>query len=127
MKTRRGLREIAACDWRPRQWETKWDCGPDGCFVDESDDGSLTCSFDTAWSPPVPFYRTLVELGYDVRAYYHEPGMAFCGRFSNEGDDEYQEMPDTEALCVERIPEGIREAFDLPGVYYDTEPETPTG
>jgi hypothetical protein len=129
-KTRQRLQAIAACDWRLRHWGTKWDCGPDGCFVHESDDGSLTCSFDTAWSPPVPFYRTLVELGYEVQACYHEPGMAFCGRFTNEGDDEYHEMPDTPALCVELIPADIRDVFNLPEDYYDSEPETvdtPTG
>ena len=81
--------------------------------------GTVSLVLDSAWSPPAPFYRTMLDLGYDVRAYYFEPGMAFCGRFTNEGDDEYQEMPDTPALCVELIPADIREVFNLPEDYYD--------
>jgi hypothetical protein len=31
----------------------------------------------------------LIGLGFNVWAYYYEPGMGFCGRVNNEGDRLY--------------------------------------
>ena len=44
-----------------------------------SDEGrTLSASFYSAWSPPLPFYAYLSALGFDVEAYYFEPNMAFA-------------------------------------------------
>ena len=73
-------------DFCVNEWGTKWDVQFDGCEV--SDDGlELTGSFESAWAPPVGVYSALVQEGYDVVAYYNEPGMAFVGKYDN-GDDE---------------------------------------
>ena len=72
-------------DWRVANWGTKWDIG--------SEDGAelvgdvLQLSFDSAWGPPIEFYNQMVELGFTVEAYYHEPGMQFAGSYTNDGGE----------------------------------------
>ena len=87
-------------DWCISNWGTKWDIGADiGTDKEERYglkatrvDNEVCCSFDSAWSPPLGLYDKLVELGYDVKASYWEPGMAFCGIWDNGADNycEYQ-------------------------------------
>jgi hypothetical protein len=59
----------------------------------------VSCSFDSAWSPPLGLYDKLFELGYDVKASYWEPGMAFCGIWDN-GADNYCEYPTKDMIPV---------------------------
>ena len=101
-------------DWYSFQtsnWGTKWDCGGDS-QADVSDDGlSMNASFDSAWSPPTGVYDALVEQGYQVRAYYYESGMAFCGIWE-DGSDDYYEIGDMSADQVEdTIPSDLDEMF----------------
>ena len=71
------------------EWGTKWDVQFDS--IEVSDDGlELTGSFDSAWAPPIGVYSALVQEGYDVVAYYNEPGMVFCGKYDNGADDYYE-------------------------------------
>ena len=78
-------------DWCIQNWGTKWDFGKR-----EHDDpvaiegNKVEVSFDTAWSPPVEFYQKLVELDYNIRGSYFEPGMSYCGIWDN-GIDNYIE------------------------------------
>jgi len=74
-------------------WGTKWDVGgSDGVdHTMESDGGTrLSVSFESAWAPPCAAYDTLVELGFEVRAFYYEPGMAFAGVWEDGFDDYYE-------------------------------------
>ena len=43
-----------------REWGTKWDA----CYaaLEWNDKDEILYSFDTAWSPPIPFFETLVEM-----------------------------------------------------------------
>lgn len=66
-----------------QKWGTKWEAN-DSDFNRDGD--SIYGVFDTAWSPPIEFYQALVELGFEVDADYHEPGMTFAGVFTNEGE-----------------------------------------
>jgi hypothetical protein len=69
-----------------QKWGTKWEA----CDAEfERSDNSITGYFMSAWAPPTGFYAALVELGFDVEAHYHEPGMAFAGVFTNDGEVEY--------------------------------------
>jgi len=74
-------------------WGTKWDVGG-GDATDHTmeDDGGhrLSVSFESAWAPPCAAYEKLVELGFEVRAFYYEPGMAFAGIWDNGSDDYYE-------------------------------------
>ena len=90
--------------WRYSNWGTKWDIGETQSV---SVDGStLSVSFDTAWTPPIPFLRYLHEkYGFNYRLMYVETGMGFGG-IAVPGD--YAEM---EIQSEEDIDE-LREHFD---------------
>jgi len=78
-------------NWCCNNWGTKWDFGKDEYYDPAKiEDGKVVVSFNTAWSPPVQFYEKLVELDYNLRATYFEPGMAYCGIWDN-GIDNYIE------------------------------------
>ncbi len=93
--------------WQINNWGTKWDVGADmGTDKEERYglkatrvDNEVCCSFDSAWSPPVGLYDELVDLGYDVKATYWEPGMAFCGIWDN-GADHYVDYQSKEMIPV---------------------------
>lgn len=96
-------------EWNLSHWGTKWDVtqNPEFDFGDFNTDASLVrISFDSAWSPPIEFYESMSELGFDIEAYYWEPGMDFCGKWTTEGGDEsYEEGED--------IPSDIDEVFAI--------------
>lgn len=72
--------------WRVKNWGTKWDSNNFDLYCPiEGDNATIT--FDTAWSPPIPFYNKLVELGFDVDATYTEEGMFFAGHYENGVDN----------------------------------------
>jgi hypothetical protein len=73
--------------WNVNNWGTKWDTGVN--IIDQSDN-EIVLSFDTAWSPPIGFYAFLEEMGYEVDAFYYEPGMCFAGHYTDGTDDYYE-------------------------------------
>ena len=83
-------------DWRVTNWGTKWD------VVDveitqslllhddepsTEDPWTMNASFSfncwTAWSPPVPVWDKLHEMGISVDADYQDEGMYFEGHYVN--------------------------------------------
>lgn len=72
------------------EWGTKWDIS-NGSFYVEEDGKSGSGGFDTAWSPPIQAYEKLAELGFQISADYHEPGMCFAGTWNNEDRDDCYE------------------------------------
>ena len=72
-------------DFCVNRWGTKWDVG-DAESINTVDDNHMVAYFDSAWSPPIGVYEELEMLGYDVEAWYYEPGMAFVGKWHN-GED----------------------------------------
>jgi hypothetical protein len=75
-------------DWNVANWGTKWDFNFDS--IDRIDDNTVQGSFDSAWSPPIGAYEKLLELGFEIEAYYYEPGMAFVGKWDNGYDECYE-------------------------------------
>jgi hypothetical protein len=69
-------------------WGTKWDVGERGGDT-KNDSNSVTLCFDSAWSPPMGVLERMVNEGFNVVAYYYEPGMAYVGKFDNGCDDCY--------------------------------------
>jgi hypothetical protein len=70
-------------------WGTKWDVRPDDCTFN-FDEESFTMSPETAWSPPIGFYKALAKkYGVSVNAEYNESGCDFAGRVEvdAEGND----------------------------------------
>ena len=93
--------ELGGFDWynfRLYKWGTKWDVGGEDAFVDRPDQNTVVLSFDTAWSPPIGFYEFMKGQGFDIRASYFEPGMAFCGDWidgmDNVYEGEWRDFPD---------------------------------
>jgi len=108
-------------DWCVNNWGTKWDVGADVGTEREERHGlratvvgnQANCSFDSAWSPPIGLYEKLVELGYNVKASYWEPGMAFCGIYDN-GFDNYVEY-----TSKDMIPVALWNEFDMENFFSD--------
>jgi hypothetical protein len=69
-----------------QKWGTKWEASDPNFYRDGN---TASGSFSSAWAPPIEFYKVLVELGFEVDANYHEPGMTFAGVFTNEGETFY--------------------------------------
>lgn len=80
-------------DWNIAHWGTKWDlCEP---HITRVDDNTVEIACDTAWSPPIAAYETMVEMGYEVKAFYYEGGMVFAGVWEDGIDDCYSEWGDS--------------------------------
>jgi len=81
-------------------WGTKWDVSVEDCIFN-FDEESFTMQPETAWSPPLGFYKALGnKYGVSVEATYEEPGCDFAGKYTidadgNETDECY---PYTEGL-----------------------------
>jgi hypothetical protein len=108
------IRDDAWWDWRVTNWGTKWDVGGDGYEAEISDDGfSVIMSFDSAWSPPTNAYEKINEEGWGVDAYYYEPGMGFCGVWS-DGYDDYYDISGMDSVEVEDLlPATLNENFAI--------------
>lgn len=77
--------------WCVENWGTKWDATyNDGEIYNQPDQHYVVIDFDTAWSPPVGFYRHLESQGWEVEATYHEPGMSFAGCYKDNEDNYYE-------------------------------------
>ena len=97
--------------WNIENWGTKWDATPTSISWNENE---VTFSLDTAWSPPLQFYRALEAQGYYVEATYLEEGMAFVGKYE-DGYDEYYEYGsyDTADEMEDNLPDWVNEQFGL--------------
>lgn len=102
--------------WSCENWGTKWDIRPHD--FSREDDFTINMSFDSAWSPPIEAYENLLEEGWEVLAYYEEPGMAFCGKYDNGHDDSY-EYDFSDPDWADNIPEDISEFAGLEYAYED--------
>lgn len=87
--------------WSIDNWGTKWDIYYDEIGLDDmnwSPDGSeISFSFDTAWSPPVPWFYRITELfpTLSFTLEYAESGCWFGGRVTYE-DGQLEEHEFTE-------------------------------
>ena len=98
--------------WQCNNWGTKWDFGKEE-YNDPAviEDGTVSISFNTAWSPPIQFFEHLTDLDYNVRCSYWEPGMGYCGIWDN-GYDNYIEYSGSED-ATEAIPVALWNEFGM--------------
>jgi len=97
-------------DWSVTNWGTKWDI-----IVyewDRLDENTIYISFDSAWSPPIAAYETLVEQDYDIKANYLEQSMGFVGLYENN-DDQIYEFDYEDLSSLDNIPEDIVKTWGL--------------
>ena len=94
------------------EWGTKWDVGGDDYGSPTvTEDGKMIAGFDSAWSPPITAMERLVDLGFDVKLYYYEPGMCFAGIWEN-GDDDFFEYGGMSSDQVDaELPADLNEMF----------------
>lgn len=103
------------------KWGTKWDVyNPYELLVTEE---KIVVSFDTAWSPPIQFYREMTAQGFIVDAMYYEDGIGYCGEYTSAEDDvEYSILGDS-SWVEENIPKHINEEFNIAGNMAEWEQE----
>ena len=100
-------------DWQIANWGTKWDVGGDDGLIQKLDPNTLQASFDSAWSPPINAYEALMEMGFEIKAYYDEPGMAYCGLWEDGVDDYREYSGETSATVREAVGEELDDFFCL--------------
>ena len=113
--TTRNLATYGYANWYDfcvAEWGTKWDIGADGNPAQDIP-GGLMLSFESAWAPPVGAYEKLIEMGFEIRAMYYEPGMAFAGIWDNGDDDFYEYGGMNSEQIAEELPEVLDEAFGI--------------
>lgn len=108
------LEKYDAADWYSwcvNNWGTKWDV--QSVDAVEADGNSVSLYFDSAWSPPIQFYANMEEeLGFEVKAYYYEPGMAFCGSYA-DGEEDHYDITGNSDWVQENIPKELDEMFAI--------------
>lgn len=97
-------------NWQVNNWGTKWDIGADGEPAQDIP-GGLMLTFDSAWSPPVTAYEKLMDMGFFIRAYYYEPGMAYAGIWEDGNDDFYEYGGMNSEQIAAELPAELDEAF----------------
>ena len=98
-------------DWNVANWGTKWDVGSDG-LMQRLDANTLQASFDSAWAPPTEAYAKLCSLGFEVKAYYNEPGMCFCGVWEGNEEDYTDDYVEYSGETSETVREAIGAELD---------------
>ena len=97
-------------DYCVNEWGTKWDVT--GQEINDIPNGVIL-TFDSAWAPPTGAYDKLLDLGFEVRAMYYEPGMGFCGVWDNGQDDEYSLGGLNSDEVAELLPPELDEAYGI--------------
>ena len=83
-------------DWRLQNWGTKWDVYETHCT--RIDANTLQLTFYTAWSPPIPVFDKLVDMGFEVNARYLDEGWMYAGEYVDGDDwttDDVESLPET--------------------------------
>ena len=97
-------------EWSINNWGCKWNC--DANDWQRIDENTISFWFDSPWGPPIQAYQQLEQLGFEVRAYYNEPGMGFTGMY--EGSDEFYDYSGMDAdEAEEYIPETLNEMYGI--------------
>lgn len=101
--------------WRCNHWGTKWEASPDDPDREplRHDRRTITVQFETAWGPPIPWFEAMEAKGYKVEAYYHEPGVAFVGKYA-DGVDDCRDYSEATAETVREVVGGeLADEYDL--------------
>lgn len=101
-------------------WGTKWEASDISWMHFNNDLNSpLDISFSSAWCPPEEVYKKMVADGWQITAYFYEPGMGFVGKFGVDLDGFYEEYFEMD----EPIPAELVEMFNIQDMYDDSDYE----
>ncbi len=98
-------------EWNVNHWGTKWDC--DHFNVKEQGRKGFIAGFNTAWSPPLAFFRNLCEKKKDlwVKCDWNEES-GYAGVFVMHWDEEKGEVNvkslDWDDWCMEEWDDRMR-------------------
>lgn len=109
-------------DFCVNEWGTKWDVG-DTQGIQDVDTNELVVYFDSAWSPPIQAYNSLVNQGFGVYATYYEPGCGFAGIYDDGVDDCYDLSTMSADEAHDSLPPELDDAFGISDSMYDWERE----
>lgn len=109
-------------DFQSNRWGTKWDVNCDNVEIDEDSLG-FSGLFESAWGPPIGVCEALVEQGFEVTLYYHEPGMAFVGKWEDGVDDCYEYGGEKAATVRAAIGDELDDMFGISESMWESEAE----
>lgn len=98
--------------WCVENWGTKWDVGSDSGEAEILDSNQAHFNFDSAWSPPIEVYKKMCSLGFEVTAYYYEPGVGFVGKFIGNANNVFDDCYDLADLDSTDVRDEIGEELD---------------
>ena len=104
-----NLEKYGYSDWygfHIAEWGTKWEAETDKEYI-TTDGNRADLYFRTAWSPPIPFYSKLLQLGFQIEAYYYGEGNDFAGKWIDGESTEY------EITDFNSVPDEIVDAFGI--------------
>jgi len=119
-----NLNEHGYKDWYDfcvNEWGTKWDVDSDN--VELRDSNTVIASFDSAWAPPIQAYEKLMQQGFEIEAFYYEPGMAFVGKWANGEDDCYDYSGQNSTTVRDYIGEELDDYYSISADMADYEEE----
>ena len=90
-------------DWSIANWGTKWDAYE--VRTQRIADNTLYVMLETAWSPPIPVFRKLEEMGFKIEATFLDEGHMYIGRYA----DGVEELFDVDG----EIPHSLRDEYDI--------------
>ena len=111
-------------NWRIDNWGTKWNAISVDSHNTESNDPTkqIFVTFETAYSPPIEFYKHLESLGFTVYAEYLEPGYAFVGKYHKGEDTCYNLTAETiKVVAVMDLLDGFGQLEDFQEQYAEDE------
>ncbi len=112
--------DVDSYTWHIEKWGTKWDV--EASTLEHILDG-IRVTYESAWAPPIMFYQHLLELDFEVRALYFEPGVKFCGIFE-DGEDTFYSLSDLNSEQVkDLITSELESEFGILGYFSESEEE----
>ena len=113
------IKKFGASDWYSwcvNNWGTKWDISTEGLEFTDNEDGTASIDgwFDSAWAPPIGAVAYYGQRNEDVSITldYHEPGMAFVGRYTIENGIDDDDCLDYSGCNSKNVREVIGEDYD---------------
>jgi hypothetical protein len=97
--------------WCVNNWGTKWDVGGDS--YTRPNPFEILLTFDSAWSPPTNAYQSMLEQGFEIKASYYEPGMAFAGLWEDGSDDYYEYGSMSSEEIEATLPQELNEEYGI--------------